>query len=285
MAATNAAIRCDGPYGGGLTAKPPERRELPCSGAPERQAWYFEQVFVARTWTGILEIRRPDSGRGGPAIDPTLLGARGGTEIRCNGSGRPFVSHGVHVARSPDPTDAGDPPGGRAVERVERSGGRRRSPVTVTGAADAELLYAERYAPSVRLAHLLIGDRGRAEELVQDAFVRVLPRLAELDDPAAYLRTVVVNLCRDAGRRTSRARVLRHDRPLSVPGPEVPATSTAVWLALQRLPDRQRAALCLRFYDDLSTDAIAELLGVRPATVRSLVHRGLATLKEAISDA
>ena len=179
----------------------------------------------------------------------------------CNATSRSFVSVGVHVARPTHPT---------GTDR------------TVSPDDGVEALYALRYAPSVRLAHLLVGDRGRAEELVQDAFVRVLPRLGDLDDPAAYLRTVVVNLCRDAGRRTTRARALRHDRPLSVPGPDVPPTSTAVWLALQRLPERQRIALSLRFYDDLATDDIAELLGVRPATVRSLLHRGLATLKEAV---
>lgn len=50
------------------------------------------------------------------------------------------------------------------------------------------------------------------------------------------------------------------------------------------LPDRQREALTLRFYGDLATDDIAALLDVRPATVRSLLHRGLATLKETVSD-
>lgn len=145
-----------------------------------------------------------------------------------------------------------------------------------------EALYRDRHAATVRLAHLLVGDRGRAEELAHDAFLRVAPRLATAGDPVAYLRTTIVNLCRDAGRRTTRARAVRQDRPLAVPAPEVPATSTVVWLALQRLPERQRIALCLRFYDDLATADIAEILGVRPATVRSLLHRGLTTLKEEV---
>lgn len=154
---------------------------------------------------------------------------------------------------------------------------------TVTDArARLEALYREAYEPSVRLAHLLVGDRGRAEELTQDAFVRVHGRIDGLDEPAAYLRTVLVNLCRDAGRRRSRFARLPEPRPRPVDAPTVPTEATAVWQALQDLPDRQRIALVLRYYLDRPTDEIAELLGARPATVRSLVHRGLATLKEVV---
>ncbi len=145
-----------------------------------------------------------------------------------------------------------------------------------------EALYREQYETSVRLAHLLTGDRSRAEELTQDAFVRIAPRLGELDNPAGYLRTVLVNLCRDAGRRSTRAKA--HPVPVErvAPEPSVPHTSTAVWAALQRLPERQRTAVTLRYYLDLPDDEIAELIGARRATVRSLVHRALATLKEAV---
>ena len=145
-----------------------------------------------------------------------------------------------------------------------------------------EALYRERYPASVRLAHLLVGDRARAEELAQDAFVRIAPRVGSLDDAAAYLRATLVNLCRDDGRRTVRARSQPRERERTAAPPAIPATSTAVWLALRELPERQRIALCLRYYDDLPDDAIAEVLGVRPATVRSLVHRGLAALKEVV---
>ena len=56
----------------------------------------------------------------------------------------------------------------------------------------------------------------------------------------------------------------------------------AVWAAMQQLPERQRTAITLRFYLDLPDDQIADLIGARPGTVRSLVHRALATLKEAV---
>ena len=147
---------------------------------------------------------------------------------------------------------------------------------------DLEALYREHYEPAVRLAHVLTGNRARSEELAQDAFVRLAPKIGALDSPPAYLRTVLVNLCRDDGRRAARAK----DHPIPpervTPEPPVPTTSTAVWQALQALPERQRVAVTLRFYLDLPDDEIAEVLGSRPGTVRSLVHRALATLKEAV---
>jgi RNA polymerase sigma-70 factor (sigma-E family) len=183
----------------------------------------------------------------------------------------PFVRPGVHDVADPAPTQPQP-----ATTRTGGGGGG-------DGPADAlEALYREQYEPSVRLAHLLTGDRGRAEELAQDAFVRIAPRLDGVDNPAGYLRTALVNLCRDAGRRTARAK--EHPTPIArvAPEPAVPTSSTAVWAALQRLPERQRVAVTLRYYLDLPDDEIAEHLGARPATVRSLVHRALATLQEAV---
>lgn len=145
-----------------------------------------------------------------------------------------------------------------------------------------EALYRREQRDLVRLAHLLLGDGARAEELVQDAFVRLLPHLEGNASPGGYLRTIVVNLCRDEQRRAVRARRHLDARPVSAPPPGIPERSTAVWMALQGLPARQREALSLRFYADLPTDDIARILDVRPATVRSLVHRGLATLKEVV---
>ena len=142
-----------------------------------------------------------------------------------------------------------------------------------------ESLYRERYEPSVRLAHLLVGDRQRAEELTQDAFVRLLPKLGSADNPGGYLRVILVNLCRDHRRRQAMIGRHPHEPPSHAPPPGIPATSSAVWLALQELPERQREALSLRFYADLPDHEIARLLDVRPATVRSLIHRGLAALR------
>lgn len=143
-------------------------------------------------------------------------------------------------------------------------------------------LYRVEHAPMVKLAHLLVGDREVAEELVQDAFLRLRPRLAEVDEPGAYLRTIVVNLCRSAGRRRETAQ--RHQGSVAgsdrVGPPPLPPDLDEVWLALGRLPPRRRDALILRYYADLSTDEVARLLDTRPATARSLIHRGLASLKK-----
>lgn len=148
--------------------------------------------------------------------------------------------------------------------------------------AALEVLYRREQHDLVRLAHLLVGDGARAEELVHDAFLRLAPHVGRTDNPGGYLRTTVVNLCRDDQRRAAVARRHLAERPLAVAPPPVPAESTAVWQALQALPERQRAAVVLRYYADLPTDEIARLLGARPATVRSLVHRGLAALKEVV---
>lgn len=147
-----------------------------------------------------------------------------------------------------------------------------------------ERLYREEYEASVRLARLLTGDRHRAEELAQDAFVRVAPALATADNPAAYLRTVLVNLCRDHARR--RRTVDRHppSPPAATPAPPLPADLDEVWEAVQRLPERRRTAIVLRFWADRPTAEIATILGCREATVRSLIHRGLASLREVLPD-
>lgn len=147
-----------------------------------------------------------------------------------------------------------------------------------------EALYRVEHAPMVRLAHLLVGDRSVAEELVQDAFLRLHRHLGHVDEPGAYLRTTVVNLCRGDGRRRATAR--RHAPALAdrraVEPPPLPRELDEVWQALQALPERRRDALVLRYYADLPTDEVARLLGARPATARSLIRRGLASLEEAL---
>ncbi|HET9444391.1 MAG TPA: SigE family RNA polymerase sigma factor [Acidimicrobiales bacterium] len=149
-------------------------------------------------------------------------------------------------------------------------------PVVATPWADALVgLYRERYAPMVRLAYLLTGDRSAAEELVQDAFVSVHRSWARVGDPPAYLRTVVVNGCRSWGRHRS-LEVAR--RPAA--GEPAALVADELWDALGRLPERQRAAVVLRFYEDLPDVDIATVLGCRRATVRTAVHRGLAALRK-----
>ena len=149
------------------------------------------------------------------------------------------------------------------------------------GNDDGELgdLFSRAYLPMVRLAHLITGSNAIAEELVQDAFAAVLPRVGHLDNPTAYLRTTVVNRCRSWGRR----QVLERRQAPAMNVLVVDDHGQAELLdALAALPSRQRAALVLRFYEDLSEAETAVALACRPGTVKSLVSRGLAALREVV---
>lgn len=138
-------------------------------------------------------------------------------------------------------------------------------------------LYQARYAGLVRLAYLLTGSPTVAEELVQDAFISVHRSWDRVREPAAYLRTAVVNAVRSWGRRAQLENVRRP--PHQPPAFQEP---DELWDALGTLSPRQRAAIVLRFYEDLPDHEIATLLQCRPATVRTAVHRGLAALRKEI---
>lgn len=140
-------------------------------------------------------------------------------------------------------------------------------------------LFRSRWRPSVRLATVLTGDRAVAEELVQDAFLEVTRHWDELDNPEGFLRTVLVNRCRNHQRRLGVGR--RHQPPpprLVVEDPSL----DELWAVLAGLPARQRAALALRYYEDLPVAEIARLLDCPPGTVSSLLHRGLADLRKVL---
>ena len=142
-------------------------------------------------------------------------------------------------------------------------------------------LFRSRWGPSVRLATALTSDRAVAEELVQEAFLEVMQRWDGVDNPEGYLRTVVVNRCRNHQRGMGvRRRHAPPAPPLTVDAPEL----DEMWAALAALRPRRRTALVLRFYEDLPIDEIARLLGCRPGTVSSLLHRGLADLRKVLDD-
>ena len=150
-------------------------------------------------------------------------------------------------------------------------------------------LFTVHYTGLVRLATLLLRDQSVAEEAVQDAFVSLHRRWRKLRDPgsaAAYLRTSVIHNTRSIQRRRSVAARHPDDRPLDVPSAEVGAlrgvAGTAVVEALRRLPARQREALVLRYYADLSEAEIAEAMRISRGAVKSHASRGMAALRETL---
>ena len=163
--------------------------------------------------------------------------------------------------------------------KIAMAGATGDEPAPGTVWSDAERVYTQAYRDLLRVAFVLTGSGPAAEDVVHDVFCRVGPRIAELDNPAAYLRVAVVNQCRSIHRRVRRAP--RLDRPADIvldPG------LTELRDALAALPVRQRTAIVLRYLCDLPEAEIADILDCRPTTVRTLVHRGLADLRTRISD-
>jgi RNA polymerase sigma-70 factor (sigma-E family) len=147
-----------------------------------------------------------------------------------------------------------------------------------------EGLYIRHAPDGIRLAYLLTGDRDLAEDLVQEAFARMVGRLRHVRRAEAfgpYLRVTIVNLSRSHFRRRKLERaylekLARTSERLSNPHDD---QDEALHEALLRLPRRQRAAIVLRFFEDLSEGQTADILRCRNGTVRSLVSRGMRSLR------
>lgn len=153
-------------------------------------------------------------------------------------------------------------------------------------------LYTTRYRELVRLAAFLTGDRDNAEEVVQDAYVKVHSswrRLRELDKAEAYLRTAVVNAARSRLRRRQVAQRYRPEPMTDAASAESfameHARRDAVLDALQALPRRQREAVVLRYYGDLSEAQTAEAMGCSVGSVKSHTSRAMTALRPLLEDA
>jgi RNA polymerase sigma-70 factor (sigma-E family) len=143
--------------------------------------------------------------------------------------------------------------------------------------------WAQRTAAQLRgTAYLLCGDWHTADDLVQDALVRVYERWHRIRPEAAtsYARRVVATSAVDRSRRPWRREVPSEVLPDRPSRPHDEAPDHGVVDALAELPPRQRAVLVLRFFDDLSVDDTARVLGVTPGTVKSATSRGLDRLRE-----
>jgi RNA polymerase sigma-70 factor (sigma-E family) len=152
-----------------------------------------------------------------------------------------------------------------------------------------EQLYAAHYRTLVRLAVLLVKDRETAEEVVQDAFVAMhggWRRLRDPDKALSYLRQSVVNRSRSVLRH--RAVVEKYapkglpDAPSAEAGAIGELERSAVIDALSRLPARQREALVLRYYADLSEAEIANAMGISRGAVKSHTARGMTALRNVL---
>lgn len=143
-------------------------------------------------------------------------------------------------------------------------------------------LFAEERDGLTRMATVLVGSHAVAEEVVQDAFVSVGARWDSIDRPGAYLRTTVVHGCAAVLRRreieSRHAGRTPNDRSV-----ELPSHLVELRDALDHLTERQRIVVVLRYFVDVSDDEIAQTLGVRPSTVRSLNRRALAVLRRELS--
>jgi RNA polymerase sigma-70 factor (sigma-E family) len=151
-------------------------------------------------------------------------------------------------------------------------------------------LYQASAVSLIRLAWIMLGDRPSAEDVVQEAFCdlyRRWDRLAKADSALYYVRSSVLNGCRSVLRRRAVRRTrVEYELPAISPEAVVLSGEERVELirALGRLPDRQREALVLRFYLDLSDVEISRVMGIRQSTVRSNAHRGLVALARVLKE-
>jgi RNA polymerase sigma-70 factor (sigma-E family) len=157
-------------------------------------------------------------------------------------------------------------------------------------AREVTALYKAHAVSLTRLAYIMLGDRPAAEDVVQDAFLGLYRRWGHLRDSASapgYLRASVLNGCRVALRPRN-----RRDDPATAELPWESAEATALvgeehrhlLQAIRALPPRQREALVLRYYLDLSEAETARSMGIRRGTVKSATSRALAALGQRMQE-
>jgi RNA polymerase sigma-70 factor (sigma-E family) len=152
--------------------------------------------------------------------------------------------------------------------------------------AELEEFLAERGRPLLRLAALLGGGPEAGEDLLQAALERILPRWRKFEgDPEAYLRRILYHLAADDWRRQRRWRarlpwLSGPDGGIVADGSVQVEQRDELFRLLLQLTPAQRTTIVLRYWEDLSEAATAELLGCSVGTVKSATSRGLARLRE-----
>jgi RNA polymerase sigma-70 factor (sigma-E family) len=144
--------------------------------------------------------------------------------------------------------------------------------------------FSTRFEGARRIAYAMCGSWSEAEEIAQNAFVRVYGRWARIriETVDAYLRTVLTRVFLDSRRRgRSREHAVAEPPEQAVPPDHSSDERMAMHAALMAVPPGQRAVLVLRFVADLSVEQVAGALGCSAGTVKSQTARGLATLREA----
>jgi RNA polymerase sigma-70 factor (ECF subfamily) len=174
-----------------------------------------------------------------------------------------------------------------AVAAVPLGGVAAEAPIDV----DALVidLFRQEASSLVRLVRLFVDDRNAAEDLVQEAFIRLARgghRIRDRDKAPAYLRSIVLNLARDHNRRGLMS--LRHHLPQDDQAAiedeiELRDDQQRVIDALRELPHRQRDCLVLRYYDDLGIDDIASTLGISRNSVKTHLGRALKALERELA--
>jgi RNA polymerase sigma-70 factor (sigma-E family) len=162
--------------------------------------------------------------------------------------------------------------------------------VDTQGLDDFTDLFVGHYQQLLRLASLLLGDLPAAEDVVQEAFIRVHRVLGHgrVNDPLAYLRQTVVNLSRSDLRRKMVAR--RHapkpmpDMASAEEGAYAALARREVVVALRALPARQREAVVLRYWADLTEAQTGRLMGISTGAVKAYTSRGLARLGQLLEE-
>jgi len=159
-----------------------------------------------------------------------------------------------------------------------------RTDLAAAAEAGVTALYQAHALGLMRLAHIMLGDRPSAEDVVQEAFCGLYRRWSHLSDTGRalpYLRASVLNGCRSLQRRRPAPRAQPSDAQPAASAEAAVITGEErreVMRALRRLPARQREALVLRYYLDLSAEEIATTMGIGASSVRSATHRALASL-------
>lgn len=149
-----------------------------------------------------------------------------------------------------------------------------------------EVLFESHYDPMCRLAFVILGDAWLAEEIVMEAMLKTFSgwgRLREPDRADVYLRRAVINLCRSRIRRAILERKAPPVTERTHPQSDLHERDE-ILTAVRALPERQRACVVLRYYEDLSESQIAEILDCSTGTVKSQLHKARAHLARLLEE-